>query len=96
MTTGAVWSPTLCTTNLMHDNRERFSLGGAAHERGHGGTQAGGRGGERKTGWTKPLPVPPGLWALNAAGSFAGAPSRHAGWQFGAIGRARQAFGQQG
>jgi hypothetical protein len=26
------------------------------------------RAGERKTGWTKPLPPPPGLWALNAPG----------------------------
>jgi len=41
MTTGAVWSPTLCTTNLMHDNRERFSLGGAAHERDRGGARGG-------------------------------------------------------
>jgi hypothetical protein len=24
--------------------------------------------GERKTGWTKPLPPSPGLWALNAPG----------------------------
>jgi len=46
MTTGAVWSPTLCTTNLMHDNRERFSLGGAAHERDRGGARGGGRAGE--------------------------------------------------
>ena len=26
------------------------------------------RAGERKTGWTKPLPPSPGLWALNAPG----------------------------
>jgi hypothetical protein len=26
------------------------------------------RAGERKTGWTKPLPPSPGLWALNASG----------------------------
>jgi hypothetical protein len=26
------------------------------------------RAGERKTGWTKPLPPEPGLWALNAPG----------------------------
>jgi hypothetical protein len=29
---------------------------------------AGMRAGERKTGWTKPLPPSPGLWALNAPG----------------------------
>ena len=37
------------------------------------------RAGERKTCWAKPLPVPPGLWALNAARSFAGVPSGHSG-----------------
>jgi hypothetical protein len=37
------------------------------------------RAGERKTCWAKPLPVPPGLWALNAARSFAGMPSGHFG-----------------
>ena len=26
------------------------------------------RAGERKTGWTKPLPPSPGLWALNGPG----------------------------
>ena len=31
---------------------------------------AGMRAGERKTGWTKPLPPSPGLWALNAPGLF--------------------------
>jgi hypothetical protein len=32
---------------------------------------AGMRAGERKTGWTKPLPPSPGLWALNAPGRLA-------------------------
>ena len=50
-----------------HDNEERFSLGGAAHEASPPDSMAGIRAGERKTGWTKPLPVPAGLWALNAA-----------------------------
>ena len=30
------------------------------------------RAGERKTGWTKPLPLSPGLWALNVAGFLVG------------------------
>jgi hypothetical protein len=33
----------------IYDNEERFSLGGAAHERARGDTQGGGRAGERKT-----------------------------------------------
>ena len=60
------------------DNEERFSLGGAAHRPPRECSAVGGRAGERKTDWTKPLP-PPGLWVLNTPGCFAGAPSGHAG-----------------
>jgi hypothetical protein len=81
------------TENAGIDNVERFSLGGAAREPSGGGTQGGVRAGERKTDWTKPLPPPSGLWALNAAGPFAGAPLGHSGRRLGAIGRANQAFG---
>ena len=45
------------------------------------GSAVGGRAGEGKTDWTKPLPLPPGVWGLNTPGSFAGARSGHAGWQ---------------
>jgi len=55
----------LRSRNFPYDNVERLSLGGAAHEPLREGTQVGDRAGERKTGWAKPLPPPPGLWALN-------------------------------
>ena len=53
---------------LTHDNVERFSLGGAARRPLRVDSTGGMRAGERKTGWTKPLPPSPGLWALNAPG----------------------------
>jgi len=40
-------------------------LGGAAHERFRAASKAGVRAGERKTYWTKPLSLLPGLWVLN-------------------------------
>jgi hypothetical protein len=52
---------------------KRFSLGGAAHRSPRGGSAIGIRAGKRKTCWTKPLAPAPSLWALNAAGSLAGA-----------------------
>jgi len=54
-------------------NVKRFSLGGAAHRSPRGGSAIGIRAGKRKTCWTKPLAPAPSLWALNAAGSLAGA-----------------------
>jgi len=59
--------PCFIWTNLTHDNEERFSLSGAAHEARVVAAGGGSRAGERKTCWTKPLP-PSQLWALNAAG----------------------------
>ena len=50
--------------SLVTRNRERFSLGGAAHEHYRRGRPGGGRAGERKTDWTQSLRPPPGLWAL--------------------------------
>src|SRR4051794_30311327 len=50
------------------------------------------RAGERKTDWTKPLAPSPGLWALNAAGSLAGALSGHSEWPPGAIRRRERCF----
>jgi hypothetical protein len=57
---------------ILPRNEERFSLGGAAHERLRWDSLAGVRAGERKTYWTKPLPGSVGLWALNALASFPG------------------------
>jgi hypothetical protein len=78
------------------ENEERFSLGGAAHEPSRVGTQTGGRAGERKTDWTKPLPPPPRLWVLNGADPFAGEPSGHSGRRFGANGCPSQALVRPG
>ena len=73
------------------ENRERFSLDGAAHERHRGGTQGGVRAGERKTDWTKSLPPPLVLWALKRA--TVPRIARSARWSrwFGAVGRAVRA-----
>ncbi len=68
-----------------------FSLAARCTQAARGGTQDRGRAGELKTDWTKPLPPPLGLWALNLAGAFAGAPLEHSGWRLGAIGRANRA-----
>ena len=51
----------------FYDIEERFSLAGAAHRPSREGSALGGRAGERKTCWTKPLPRIE-LWALNATG----------------------------
>jgi hypothetical protein len=65
----------LTPPNRPH-NVQRFSLGGAAH-RSLRCIRGWIRAGERKTCWAKPRPRTVGLWALNAAGSFADAPSEH-------------------
>jgi hypothetical protein len=91
--------PARSTRNLPHDNEERFSLGGAACRPRRGVSAAEIRAGEQKTDWTKPLPPPPWLWALNAGGAFAGAVSGHSGrpstrgrGPLGAIRRGNRAF----
>ena len=58
----------------MYDNVERFSFGGAAAQTVCEVSGAGIRAGERKTCCAKALPPPPGLWALNARGSFSCVP----------------------
>ena len=62
-----------------------------ARRTGHPGrdSEAGIRAGERKTCCAKPLPPPPGLWVLNAAASFADAPTGQSEGQRVAIGRAK-------
>jgi hypothetical protein len=57
---------------VTHDNVERFSLAGAAHGFFGRESAAGVRAGERKTGWTRPHPRIPRLWALNGPGYFVG------------------------
>lgn len=77
--------------NIVIHNVQRFSLGGAAHRPVRLGSTIGVRAGEGKTCWAKPRPRTAGLWALNAAGSFAGVPSG----QFGRPGtRERGRFGR--
>ena len=56
-----------------------------------GSSAVGIRAGERKTDWTKPLPPPLGLWALNDAGPSAGALLRHRGPRLEAARVARRA-----
>jgi len=51
------------------------------------------RAGERKTCWAKPLFVPPRLWALNAAGSFADASSEHSEQRLEGADHGSRAFG---
>jgi hypothetical protein len=50
------------------------------------------RAGKGKTYWTKPHPVPRGLWALNAPCSSADAPSEHSGWRIEGLDQGNQAF----
>jgi hypothetical protein len=50
------------------------------------------RAGKGKTYWTKPHPVPRGLWALNAAGSSGDAPSEHSGRRIEGLDRGSRAF----
>ena len=50
------------------------------------------RAGKGKTCWTKPHPVPRGLWALNAAASSADAPSEHSGRRIEGWDRGSRAF----
>jgi hypothetical protein len=88
---GWLWSRFTYDILRSHDNRERFSLGGAAHERHRGGTHGGGRAGERKTDWTKSLPPPPVLWALKRATVPRIARSARWSRRFGAVGRAVRA-----
>ena len=83
----------LCLATIC-DNEERFLLGGAAHRPLRRESIAGLRAGERKTGWTKPLPLPAGLWALNSVGSCFGMPSGYFGRRLRGISRAGQAFGR--
>jgi hypothetical protein len=73
-------------------NVQRFSLGGAAHRPPHQDPTAGIRAGERKTCWAKPLPLSAGLWALNTAGSFAGAVPGPFGLRFEGTDRDNQSF----
>jgi hypothetical protein len=72
---------------------ERFLLGGAAHRHPRGGLPRLIRAGKQKTSWTKPLPMPLGLWALNAAGPFADAPSQHSDQRVGGTDRGGLVFG---
>jgi hypothetical protein len=57
--------PALGEANIVYDNVGRFSLAGAEHGFLGWDSAVGIRAGERKTGWTKPLPRTSGLWALN-------------------------------
>jgi hypothetical protein len=59
------------------------------------GFAAGIRAGERKTCCAKPPPGSPGLWVLNAAACFAGAPSGHSGGRQIGIGRDKRPSGDR-
>jgi hypothetical protein len=50
------------------------------------------RAGKGKTYWTKPPPVPRGLWVLNAARSSGDAPSEHSSRRIEGLGRGSRAF----
>jgi hypothetical protein len=77
------------------DNEERFSIGGAAHRSFREGSVVGIRAGNRKTYWTKSLPVSPGLWALNVAGFCADAPTEYF-WRSSARGGRRSGGTERG
>lgn len=73
------------STSFILDNVERFSLADAAHKRPRVNSAAEIRVGERKTGWTKPLPRTPTLWALNGPGYFVDGRNGHSSRRFGAV-----------
>jgi hypothetical protein len=87
---GRVWRSGLCRQSRQRTAFFAWRRGAQASPR---GLESWIRAGERKTCWAKPLFVPPRLWALNAAGSFADASSEHSEQRPEGTDRGSRAFG---